>query len=147
MLSRTAVVGGALIAMTLLTVAPGRAAIESGPGEARITYIASVEGSWVGCCDTPAGRVAPTGIFHVYPLGRSFTFSIDDFGTLDGARVAVYVSGNGLYFNGCMPVRTTTTFTGHSAGGDILVALGATRLAEDFPCPATAGVVTVTGVV
>lgn len=89
--------------------------------------------------------VEPDGAFWVSPLGTSFTFNIDDVGTQDGGEVSVYLNdGDGIYFRGCIPVRTTRTFTTRSAGGSVFVVI----LGAPFglPCPATAGVVTVTGV-
>jgi hypothetical protein len=149
MSSRKPVAGGALIVMMLLGVAPGRAAAD--PGEDRITYVASDGTTWstLSNRDTPAGRVAAAGTFTVYPRGKTFTLHIDDFGTEDGDRVRVSVSGNGLDFHGCLPVRTTRTFTGVTAGEDVHVTLMAVRALVPVPydCPATAGVVTVTGVV
>lgn len=115
-------------------------------GETRIAYVADIEGSGVGCapCYTPAGGVAPLGKFQIYPQGRTFTVNIDDVGTQDGAGVWVGLGGNGVDFRGCLRVRTTRTFTGQTAGEAIWVVLHATRAVED--CPATAGVMTFTGV-
>ena len=144
---RKAGVVGALAALVLCAVAPGRAAVVPGPGQVRVIYAASVDGGSVPCCSTPAGQVAPTGSFSVHPLGKSFALDVDDVGTPDGGNVYVSLDGS-IGFHGCIPVRTPRTFAALHAGEVIRVSLKAGPLWADsntMSCPATAGVVTVTG--
>lgn len=145
--SRIAVIGSALVAMILLTVVPVRAADEPVPGEHQVVYMASVDPAAVGCrvfYVVSTCQFAPDGHFYIRPVGTTFTFSIDDVGTQDGGAVSVYLSGDGVNFLGCIPVRTTRTFTKQSAGGYVYIIVRGAPLG--LPCPGTAGVVTFTGV-
>lgn len=128
-------------ALTAAGLGTASAADEPTPAQAHVAYVASAAPTYVGCFDSPACGVEPDGSFYVTPTGRSFTLSIDDIGTPDGGQVWVSVSGNGVDFAGCLPVRTSTTFTGHGAGAYAVVTLRAVGV----PCPATAGVVIVSG--
>ena len=139
---------GLVIAAALLDVAP-RASADVAASSGNVDQYHYIVESGVGPGTsenlapprTPVGHVAPLGFFWVYPVGTSFTFSIDDFGSTEGSKVRVWM---GNFFDGCMRVRSRTTIRGASPGVGVLVQIGYTG--SDHPCFATAGIVTVTGV-
>lgn len=104
----------------------------------------------VGGAETPIGHVGALGYFFVTPSGTSFTLNVDDFGTVDGLEVAVSVhTSDGFLFIGCLPVRSTRTITGATAGQPATVwieNLGPRSFPGSCSGMATAGVATVTGV-
>lgn len=129
--------GLAATALTLVALSPAQAA----SNEVEVAYVADATSASVGCFGSPACAAQPDGSFYVTPAGRSFTLNVDDLGTMDGDHVWISVRGNGIDVASCVPVRTTRSFTGLHAGAHVLVIIRALGV----PCPATAGVVTVTG--
>jgi len=95
---------------------------------------------------TPAGEIAPLGYFEVVPSGTTLRMHVDDHLTPDGQKVRVSMSSGGKrLFSGCMTVRTTVPVTGVRPGQPVFVLIGPLAY---LGCgtPATAGVVTVSGV-
>ena len=84
---------GLVIAAALLDVAP-RASADVAASSGNVDQYHYIVESGVGPGTsenlapprTPVGHVAPLGFFWVYPVGTSFTFSIDDFGAPGGVQ-------------------------------------------------------------
>lgn len=100
--------------------------------------------------ETPAGHVVWSSGFAFTPSGRRSTINVDDVGMLDGDEVRVRVGTEGaLIFDECVPVRSTRTITGTTAGRRVWVSIMNVQSPWDRRgCSGlpTAGVATITGV-
>ena len=138
------------VAMTLTASIALAVSASSHAATERYTYRAGDSTSVFVGNRSPFGHIAPLGYFWVRPAGKTFTLYVDDRGTPDGRAVAVSVhTADGSLFEGCMPVRTTTTITGARPGRPAVVwieNLGPRSFPGTCTGMATAGIATLTGV-